>query len=229
MTKKYDGLNIHQRLHKIMQDVDYIQKEDKKVNNQYTFVSHDAVTAKCRKAFIENGVITVPTIVSHDKEWCVRKKDGKETTILLTTVQVKIDFINIDEPKEIVSTTSFGYGLDDQDKGLGKAYSYAVKYGYLKALGLETGDDPERELHQEVAPIAKATSMAYDDEQNQQAYDHVLKTIVGFSTTDQLETYWKKEKNKINKLPKALFDDVVESFSQRKTEINAQHMNGSAF
>jgi hypothetical protein len=38
---------------------------------------------------------------------------------------------------------SFGYGIDDQDKGAGKAMSYAVKYALLKTLGLETGDDPD--------------------------------------------------------------------------------------
>jgi hypothetical protein len=38
---------------------------------------------------------------------------------------------------------TFGYGVDAQDKGPGKAMSYGVKYALLKVLGLETGDDPD--------------------------------------------------------------------------------------
>jgi hypothetical protein len=40
---------------------------------------------------------------------------------------------------------SAGFGIDDQDKGPGKAISYAVKYAYLKALCLESGDDPDED------------------------------------------------------------------------------------
>ncbi len=149
---KYHGMNIYQRLHSVMGEIDFVQKETKKVNGQYTFVSHDAVTALCRKSFFDNGILSVPTIIEHQREWATRKsKDKKdEQQILLTTVGVRVDFFNIDDPKDQISTVSYGYGLDDQDKGMGKAYSYAVKYAYLKALGLETGDDPEKELHEDV-------------------------------------------------------------------------------
>ena len=126
--------NIYQRLNKCMEQVKYIQKEDKKVNNQYTFVSHDAVTAKTRQAFIDNGVNVKPTIVSHTQ-------NGNRTEMV-----IDVEFINIDKPEDKINTTSIGYGIDGQDKGPGKAYSYAYKYAILKTLMLETGDDPEREL-----------------------------------------------------------------------------------
>jgi hypothetical protein len=56
-----------------------------------------------------------------------------------------VRFVNVDEPSEWIDVESFGYGLDDQDKGPGKAMSYAVKYALLKTLGLETGDDPDED------------------------------------------------------------------------------------
>jgi len=127
-----DKLNIHQRMHKVMQDVSYIQK-DSTINNQYTAVTHDAVTAKTRTAFIEHGILAIPTVINHEQ-------DGNRTT-----ATVEIEYINIDNPTDKITVTSFGYGIDKQDKGPGKAISYAVKYGHLKALGLETGDDPERD------------------------------------------------------------------------------------
>ncbi len=52
-------------------------------------------------------------------------------------------FFNIDDPQDKLDTCSFGFGVDTQDKGPGKAMSYMVKYALLKTLGLETGDDPD--------------------------------------------------------------------------------------
>lgn len=133
-TEKSKKPNIYQRLHAVMQEVTYVQKEDKKVNNQYRFVSHDAVTAKVRPALMEHGVIYFPQNLTHIQ-------NGNRTEVTLDIV-----FVSIDNPKDSLSVPSLGYGVDTQDKGPGKAISYAVKYALLKALGLGTGDDPEKDL-----------------------------------------------------------------------------------
>ncbi len=138
-------LNIHQRLHACMKDVSYVVKEEKKVNNQYRFVSHDAVTAVCRAAFVDHGIISIPSV--HD---CVH--EGNRCVMTMD-----VAFINIDEPGDRVVVRYVGYGIDTQDKGPGKAISYCVKYAYLKVLGLETGDDPERDNIPYVADADKPT------------------------------------------------------------------------
>lgn len=125
--------NIHQRMLAVMRDVAYVQKGDKTVNGQYRFVSHDAVTAKVRGALIEHGIVATTDVERHNQ-------DGNRTE-----VDVRVDFINVDDPSDRVTIRAFGYGIDPQDKGPGKAVSYAVKYAYLKAFALETGDDPERD------------------------------------------------------------------------------------
>ena len=96
-------------------------------------MSHDAVTAAVRKQLVEHRIVSLPTVTSISQ-------DGNRTEAF-----VVIKFINIDKPDEFVEVSSFGYGIDKQDKGPGKAMSYAIKYGYLKAFALETGDDPERD------------------------------------------------------------------------------------
>ena len=134
MTKEEKEPNIYQRLHAVMDEVKYVQKEDKKVNNQYSFVSHDAVTAAIRPSLIKHRVIAIPQEI-------VCKQSTNRTEVLLN-----VTFINIDNPDDRISVPSVGYGIDQQDKGPGKAISYAVKYALLKGLSLETGDDPERDL-----------------------------------------------------------------------------------
>lgn len=132
-------MNIHQRLAKAMEAVTYIQKE-KKQGMRYSIVSHDAVTAKVRPALLENGIVYYPIQTN-------ASQTGNRTEAVMV-----IRFTNIDDPKDYFDVQSFGYGIDDQDKGPGKAMSYAVKYALLKTLGLETGDDPDLDQSVEFRP-----------------------------------------------------------------------------
>lgn len=125
-------LNLHQRIAAAMQKVTYIQKE-KKQGMRYSIVSHDAVTAKVRPALLEEGVIYYPVMLTHGQ------------TGNRTDAHIVVRFVNIDDPNDRIDVPSFGYGIDDQDKGPGKAMSYAVKYALLKTLGLESGDDPDED------------------------------------------------------------------------------------
>lgn len=122
--------NIHQRLAEVMQAVTYIRKEAKQGMN-YTIVSHDAVTAKVRPALLAAGIVYYPVR-------CEYAHSGNRAECAMT-----VRFVNIDTPSDYFDVPTFGYGVDTQDKGPGKAMSYAVKYALLKALGLETGDDPD--------------------------------------------------------------------------------------
>lgn len=127
-----ETLNVHQRLAAAMGEVDYIQKEQRKGMN-YTIVSHDAVTAKVRPVLLKHGIVYYPVRCEH-------VHNGNRAECSLT-----VRFVNIDAPADFFDVPTFGYGIDPQDKGPGKAMSYAVKYALLKALGLETGDDPDNE------------------------------------------------------------------------------------
>lgn len=128
-------LNIYQRIHAIMGDVSYVQKESVKVNNQYKFVSHDAVTSKIRPALLKFGVLAIPNYFDISV-------DGNRTNCSMS-----ITFVNIEKPEDRIEIqcAGFGQGIDPQDKGAGKAMSYAYKYALLKVFALETGDDPEKD------------------------------------------------------------------------------------
>jgi len=125
--------NIYQRIQAVMRDVEYIKKEDKKVNNQYTFVSHDAVTAKVRPALIEHGIVITTENID-------RVQNGNRCEVVVT-----YRVVNVDDPTDFCITQSCGSGIDNQDKSDGKSLSYSYKYLLLKLFALETGDDPERD------------------------------------------------------------------------------------
>jgi hypothetical protein len=171
-------LNVHQRLAAAMGDVDYIQKEKKQGMN-YTIVSHDAVTAKVRPVLLKHGIVYYPVRCEH-------LHNGNRAECSLT-----VRFVNVDQPTDFFDVPTFGYGIDPQDKGPGKAMSYAVKYALLKALGLETGDDPDNEsvdYSPKDSHSGKATSA-------KQAGDARLlaalrKSMLENSSVDDLKAWW---------------------------------------
>lgn len=128
-----EKMTILQKLHAIMADLDYIQKGDARVNNQYRFVSHDQVTEKIHPLLVKHRVLALPSVISH-------RQEGNRTE-----VDLRVGFINVDDAKDCVYIDFFGYGVDPGDKGPGKAISYAFKYAVLKALALATGDDPDND------------------------------------------------------------------------------------
>lgn len=134
MTAKKETMNILQRINAVQLVVTYIQK-DKKQGMNYSIVSHDKVTAKVRPEFVKQGVLYFPV------------NGVTEQTGNRTSWTGAVRFVNIDEPTDYIDVSTFGYGLDTQDKGPGKALSYAVKFALLKVLGLETGDgmDPDQD------------------------------------------------------------------------------------
>ena len=136
--------NIYQRINAVMQEVDYIQKGEKKVAGQYRFCSHDQVTAALHAPMAKHGIACIPTIAE-------MKQDGNRTE-----VKLEVTFINIDSPADRFSVYYWGYGIDTSDKGIGKAVSYAFKYALLKTFVLETGDDPDQDQTTKYEPKKEA-------------------------------------------------------------------------
>lgn len=188
MTDHTPPPNVHQRLADAMGRVKYIQKE-RKQGMKYTIVSHDSVTALVRPALLEAGVVYYPVNLEHSRE-------GNRVTVALT-----VRFVNIDNPPDFFDVPSLGEGIDQQDKGPGKAISYAMKYALLKAMGLETGDDPENNdidhgpdpvavAAQAEAEKAAAKAAAIVDEVNDNRAAAVIAGFAACSTLDQLSAEW---------------------------------------
>lgn len=132
--------NIYQRINAVMQEVDYVQKGSKMVNNQYKFVSHDAVSATLHGPMTKHGIACIPSILE-------MKQDGNRTE-----VKLEVAFINIDNPQDRFTVIYYGMGVDQSDKGIGKAVSYAFKYSLLKVFTLETGDDADNDADSKYEP-----------------------------------------------------------------------------
>lgn len=191
--------NIYQRMIQVMEEVDFVQKGNKKVNGQYTFVSHDAVKRALHHPMAKAGIYMKYTL----KEMT---QDGNRTTAL-----VEVTFYNVDNPEEKIIVESKGYGIDTQDKGPGKAVSYAVKYAMLNAFCLETGDDSDKDLNEHepepnYVPACLSTEQVVAIELLSKKNPEKMKLIM---------KYLKKEGiDHLSELPASSYNRIVESLQQ---------------
>lgn len=133
---------LFEKLHAVMSDVQYIQKDAKNTEQKYTYASEAAIKAALHKAFVEYKVGFLPSVtdlaVSEAGE---TQRGGKRW---FCSVDLDCEFYDVETGYGI--TKQFrGLGIDSQDKGIWKAITGAVKYFLANSFLIETGDDPEAE------------------------------------------------------------------------------------
>lgn len=90
------------------------------------------------RRIVESGTIENETIDGQTHEKIVKRA-------LFERIETVYRFVNIENPEEYVDITTYGDGVDAQDKSVGKAMTYSDKYALLKAYKIVTGDDPDQE------------------------------------------------------------------------------------
>ena len=246
--KKETPLNAHQKLLKAMLAVGYVQNENKTVNNQYRFVSHNAVVRSVRPHLLENGLITVSrilektlevqeiteTVMIYDKSVGAKvplMQDGKpvEKTSMgyVCTVFMEIDIINVDNPEDKILAQGYGMGIDTQDKATGKAISYAKKSALINGLLLEAGDDPEQDVDYNITkePVKKFENKFWKTaKERTDLFNEIAKEIRESKDIDELALNWTSRTDHLNALKKSdeqIFLDLEKQKNQRKIELGA--------
>ena len=171
------GMNVLQRLAEVKKIVSYVKK-DKEVQG-YMAVTHDQVTAFTREALNDAGVIVIPSEET-SQTIVTTMTTAKGVPFIRFEATYLVSFINIDEPKDLISVRVTSHAIDQGDKAPGKAYSYATKYAILKVLSLETGETDEGR----VEPVQKTM-----EDKQLIAYK---KQIAAAKTKDAISVIWKE-------------------------------------
>ena len=90
----------------------------------------------CDREILEAAVL--------ESETTYNGRTTKKSTFF-TRMKTTYKFVNIEDPSEFITTITFSEGIDSQDKGSGKAMTYADKYALMKAYKISTGDDPDQD------------------------------------------------------------------------------------
>lgn len=133
-------MNIHQRIHGAMADAKPVEKTSKD-GVKFKFHGHEGVSAMV-KALAEKWRFVIEAQVTNS-EMQMLEIYGKLRPLTILTVSVS--FINIDNPVDRMETMTVGYGVDESDKGPGKALSYAIKMAELKTFSIHDGEKLDNE------------------------------------------------------------------------------------
>lgn len=147
-------MNIYQKMAAITAELKAVEKSltvQTTKTSSYKAVSERAILDAVKPLEEKYGVYSYPVsrevLESHlvQTESIYEDAKGNKTTTPKTTYMTRIKtvyrFVNIDNPLDIVETTTFSEGIDTQDKGSGKAMTYADKYALMKSYKISTGED----------------------------------------------------------------------------------------
>jgi hypothetical protein len=217
--EKEKPLNIYQRIHKVMEAVDYVQKSERRVNNQYRFVSHDQVTKIMHKHFVDHGIVMIPSVESYSAVQITVMAKGEKKDSTRTEATISVKFVNIDDPSDFIEAKYVGFGIDDSDKGIGKAMSYACKYAMLKVFCLETGE-ADVEEDQETRQVNTPSNRQEDSEEyiSKNQVEELIKLFEKMSPDSRkalksgIEARFKSPN--FAKIPKESFDKIKQHMSE---------------
>jgi len=151
----YQPSNLCKKIFEIMSEVDYLQKDEKiKFNSgSYNVISEEKVTTIVRAQLIKHKLILLPiNFASAVRDIGVVQTEKGPMLGASTLTVCKFLFRLCDiESGESLTLEIGGAGSDSQDKGIGKAMTYAYKYLLLKLFLIPTGDDPDKFSNEQLA------------------------------------------------------------------------------
>lgn len=145
-------MNIYEKLSAITSEIKKVAKNLQvgTGQNQYKATAEADVLEPVKELEEKYKVYSYPfsreivdsSILQTEKEYNGKTTKGNQIFMRLKTVY---RFVNIEKPDEFIDVTTYGDGVDTQDKAPGKAMTYGDKYALMKAYKIITGEDPDQD------------------------------------------------------------------------------------
>lgn len=205
-------LPLLKKLHKIMEQSPYLQKDKKNLHDGYSYLSEEKIKEHFQDMFAKEKLLFLPVSTEITKSVDTTTSTGKPTH--LTEVRFNYQIVDI-ETGAFISGSSSGQGEDRADKGVYKAITGALKYALTTTFLLPAGNDPEEDTQQEKAPAAKPAPKAEAEVSrpapqtkapviNRTKFTGRQKALADamdqFTTLEELKTYYVKELDKDDKV-----------------------------
>lgn len=140
-------MNIFEKLSNITNEIETVKKNMTvgTGKNAYKAVGEAAILNAVKDLEYKYRVYSYP--VSREvleSSMFTTTNDYGDKNNIFSRIKTTYRFVNIDKPEDYIETITFAEGIDNQDKGSGKAMTYSDKYALMKSYKIETGDDPEK-------------------------------------------------------------------------------------
>lgn len=186
-----ESMNIFQRVSAITSELSVVAKNLSvgEGRSSYKAVGEADVLAAVKPLEIKYGVYSYPVarrIVEADAITVQKTYQGNtsESTKFFMRLETTYRFVNLDDPSDYMETTTYGDGVDPQDKAPGKAMTYSDKYALLKAYKIITGEDPDQDKSDEGKITRKKKDAIYCEDCGRPIEDHVSPAGVKTSAWD---------------------------------------------
>lgn len=150
--------NIAQSILNVMNEVNNIEKKMNVGSGSFTYkaISDSMVRSQIKDAMVKNGLMIVPTGVSAKTTTDRWDEGGKSKQSILT--EATTTYLLIHESGESIPLAGYGQGVDTQDKGAGKATTYALKNVLLDTFLVIKGEDMDTDkTHSDDLPVPPRT------------------------------------------------------------------------
>ncbi len=211
-------MNIYEKMSAITEEIAKVAKNLTVGvgKNQYKGVSEADVLNAVKPIEIKYRVYSYPvqrnvidaSILTTQKEY---EGNTTEKSQLFMRIETIYRFVNIDKPEEFIETTTYGDGIDSQDKSSGKAMTYSDKYALIKAYKIETGDDPDQNASEPLNKVEPKTPQTATPKQ----IEILLKNYIGENLAKLLET---NNITKIEDLPMAKASELISKLYKKEQQ-----------
>lgn len=173
----------------------------------YKGVSDKSVKLKIGEAMRKHGLVILPIGIEPKTEikiWIENDYHGKPKQKQWVFTEVKTKYLLCHSSGESQEIFGYGHGVDSQDKGAGKATTYALKYTLLYTFLVATGhiDDADRIHSDEI----QTPNMSYLDE-----WRDALNNIKDLAS---IAEFYKQNKQIVDSDA-----NIKQLFSERKTQL----------
>ncbi len=178
-------------------------------NSSYKGVPDKEVKKILGAAMAKNGLCLLPTGVKPTikiERWEETDSYGRVKTKQTVFTEVTTTYLLMHESGESQEICGYGHGVDAQDKGAGKATTYALKYALLYSFLIPTGDiDDTDAVHSQDVPVKQ-------DSKNIASWKAGVNAC---NTLDELTALYNEKASIIKANP-----EVSALFTERKNQLN---------
>jgi len=148
-------MGLYEKMYNVMCETKELEKklEVGTGNNKYNAIGEAEVLNMIKPLFKKYKLIIFPVDgdITENNSTFESEYNGKTTTKTRNVTQLKVKFKIVDvETGESDYLMSFGNGADSQDKGSGKAFTYAFKAVLSKSFMLFSGEDTDNEHNDDI-------------------------------------------------------------------------------
>lgn len=204
-------MNIYEKINAVMKEIEYLTKDGQvsSGNTRYKAISEEKVTTAVRNELVKQGIVIIPVQQESEIKELIRTD---KSVNMLTTVHVKYRIQNMEDKNDYIEVESNGTGVDTQDKGVGKAMTYAYKYMLLRTFAIPTGEDPDKissaetdskietELNNSIISLTKAEALEKSITNNNISNETVIAILNKYKYSNIREIKMKDYMNIVNEL-----------------------------